>query len=190
MNERDNSGTMADAPAPEGTPPPSTQAESPASAPAAPTPPPAPASAADEVAKLQQKLADREKELIERLARLQADFDNFRRRAREEAATASARGKLDLVKTLIPVLDNLDRALAHHQDEGLKLLQRQLQSTLADAGLSILAPEGEAFDAKVHEAIAQEAREGVKSGTVLTVVEKGYALDGKLVRPARVIVAS
>lgn len=188
MNERDNSGTMADAPAPEGTPP--TQAEPPASAPAAPAPPPAAPAVADEVAKLQQKLAEREKELIERLARLQADFDNFRRRAREEAAQASARGKLDLVKMLIPVLDNLDRALAHHQDEGLKLLQRQLQSTLADAGLSILAPEGEAFDAKAHEAIAQEAREGVKSGTVLSVVEKGYALDGRLVRPARVIVAT
>lgn len=136
------------------------------------------------------RLAERERELVERLARLQADFDNYRRRSREEAAQASARGKLDFVKTLIPVLDNLDRALAHANDEGLKLLARQLQSTLAAEGLLVLEPEGEAFDAKVHEALASETREGVKSGTVVTVVEKGYALDGRVLRPARVIVAA
>lgn len=135
-------------------------------------------------------LEAREKELIDRLARLQADFENFRRRARDEAASARSSGKLDFVKTLVPIIDNLDRALAHSEDEGLKLLARHMRSTLASAGLVVLAPEGDAFDAKLHEAIAQEAREGVKAGTVLTVVEKGYMLDGKMVRPARVIVAA
>ncbi|HVM44321.1 MAG TPA: nucleotide exchange factor GrpE [Candidatus Thermoplasmatota archaeon] len=135
-------------------------------------------------------LQAREKELLERLARLQADFDNYRRRAREEAGQARSQGKLEFVKALIPVIDNLDRALAHSNDEGLNLLARHMHATLASAGLVTLSPEGEAFDAKVHEAIAQEPREGVKAGTVVTVVEKGYVLDGRMVRPARVIVAT
>lgn len=136
------------------------------------------------------KLAERERALTERLARLQADFENFRRRSREDAAQAAARGKLDFVRTLIPVLDNLERALAHTEDEGLKLLARQLHSTLAAEGLVVLDPTGEAFDARVHEAIAQEAREGVEAGMVIATVEKGYALDGKVLRPARVVVAA
>lgn len=141
---------------------------------------------------LLQKLAQleaREKELVDRLARMQADFDNFRRRSREESAQAAARGKEAFVKALIPALDSLDRALAHAEDAGLKLLARQLQSALADQGLVALDPTGEAFDAKVHEALASEAKEGVKAGTVVSTVEKGYALDGRVLRPARVIVA-
>lgn len=136
------------------------------------------------------KLAERERALTERLARLQADFENFRRRSREDVAQAAARGKLDFVRTLLPVLDNLERALAHTEDEGLRLLARQLHATLAAEGLVVLDPTGEAFDAKVHEAIAQEAREGVQAGTVVATVEKGYALDGRILRPARVVVAA
>lgn len=138
----------------------------------------------------QAKLADRERELMDRLARLQADFENHRRRAREESTAAAARGKEALLKALLPLLDNLDRALAHSEDEGLKLLARQLHGALQSQGVTILAPEGEAFDAKLHEAIAQETRDGVESGTVLTVVEKGYAMDGRVLRPARVVVAA
>ena len=138
----------------------------------------------------QDRLAQRERELLERLARLQADFENHRRRAREESAAAAARGKEALLKALLPLLDNLDRALAHSEDEGLKLLARQLHAALQSQGVTVLAPEGEAFDAKLHEAIASEAREGVKAGTVLAVAEKGYAMDGRVLRPARVIVAA
>lgn len=176
------------------------KAEAPAKAtPEAPTKPKAEAEAkakaapkAPEKDEREEKIAAleaREKELVDRLARLQADFENYRRRSREDIAQAATRGKVDFVKSLLPVLDNLDRALAHAEDEGLKLLAKHLQSTLAGAGLILLDPTGEAFDAKVHEAIAQEAREGVKSGTVVSTVEKGYALDGKVLRPARVVVA-
>lgn len=153
---------------------------------------PAPAPPAPDLKLLERvaALEARERELLDRLARMQADFENFRRRSRDEAAQASARGKTEFVKTMLPVLDNLDRALAHQKDEGLKLLQRQLQAALAESGLQVLDPTGEAFDAKLHEAIAQEAREGAKSGTVVATAEKGYALDGKVLRPARVIVAA
>jgi molecular chaperone GrpE len=147
-----------------------------------------PQASSDAQTRLDAGLA-RERELLDRLARLQADFDNFRRRSREEAAQASARGKLEFVKTLVPVLDNLERALSHAEDEGLRLLARQLQDVLAKHGLIVLDPTGEPFDAKVHEAIASEARDGVAAGTVLTTLEKGYALDGRVVRPARVVVA-
>lgn len=135
-------------------------------------------------------LEARERELTDRLARALADFDNFRRRARDESAQATARGKEAFVKTLLPALDTLERALGHTQDEGLRLLSKMFQSILADQGVAMLAPEGEAFDAKLHEAIGQEQREGVKAGTVLVVVEKGYALEGRVLRPARVIVAA
>ncbi|HEX2022264.1 MAG TPA: nucleotide exchange factor GrpE [Candidatus Thermoplasmatota archaeon] len=132
----------------------------------------------------------RERELTERLARLQADFENFRRRSREESASAAGRGKEGVLRALLPVLDNLDRALAHANDEGLKLLARQLHETLRAQGVQVIDPSGEAFDAKLHEAVSQESRDGAKAGTVLAVAEKGYALEGRVLRPARVVVAA
>ena len=135
-------------------------------------------------------LEAREKDLVDRLARLQADFDNFRRRTREEGAQATTRGKEAVMKAILPALDNVERALAHSDDEGLRMVARQIHGGLAAQGLLVLDPEGEAFDAKLHEAIARESRDGVKSGTVIVVAEKGYLLDGRVLRPARVIVSS
>lgn len=138
---------------------------------------------------LRARMQQREAELVDRLARLQADFDNFRRRSREEAAQASGRGKEALLKALLPTLDNLDRALAHTEDPGLKAILRALRESLVAQGIQVIDPAGEGFDAKLHEAIATESREGAKPGSVLAVVEKGYVLDGRVVRPARVVVA-
>ncbi|MEA3198953.1 MAG: molecular chaperone GrpE [Thermoplasmata archaeon] len=136
-----------------------------------------------------EALAAREKELLDRLARMQADFENFRRRSRLEVGEAAGRGKEALLKALLPSLDNLDRALAHTEDPGLKAVARGLAGALAAQGIVVLDPAGEAFDAKLHEAIATEAREGAKPGAVLRVAEKGYQIDGRVVRPARVVVA-
>ena len=184
--------TPTPAPAPDAAPPePAPDAAAPAEA--------APGPAAElerlraENAQLAARAKDadaREAELKDRLVRLQADFENFRRRAREESTQAAARGKESFLKALLPVLDNLDRALAHAEDEGLRLLARQLQGVLEQQGVGVLSPEGGAFDAKLHEAIAQEQREGVEPGRVLTVVEKGYTLEGRVLRPARVVVAA
>lgn len=132
---------------------------------------------------------EREKDLSEKVQRLAADFDNFRRRAREDAAAATSRGKEQLLKALLPVLDNLDLALAHANDEGLRLLARHFSDTLNGQGIVVLNPEGEAFDAKLHEAIGKESREGVDAGVVVTVAQKGYAFEGRVLRPARVIVS-
>lgn len=157
------------------------------------TPPPPPGDAAQEPqpdpqARLREAEA-RERELTDRLARLQADFENFRRRSREEAAQATGRGKEALLKALLPVLDNLDRALAHTEDAGLRMIARQLRETLSGQGIVVVDPAGEAFDAKLHEAVASQAQEGAKAGTVLHVAERGYVLDGRVLRPARVVVA-
>jgi molecular chaperone GrpE len=132
----------------------------------------------------------RETELTDQYKRLAADFDNFRRRSRDEVAAAAGKGKEQLLKALLPVLDNLDLALQHTEDQGLRLLARSFHDALAGQGVELLTPEGEAFDAKLHEAIGQEEREGVKSGTVVTVAQKGYAFEGRVLRPARVIVAA
>lgn len=147
---------------------------------------------AGEVEDLRERLAAseaREAELKDRLARALADFENFRRRSREESAQAAGRGKESMLAALLPVLDNLDRALAHSEDQGLRMVMRQLHDILAAQGVQVIDPQDEAFDAKRHEAIAQEEREGAKSGTVVAVVEKGYAYDGRVLRPARVVVA-
>jgi len=148
---------------------------------------------AHEEAGLQERVAAleaRERELLDRLARLQADFENFRRRSREEAAQAAGRGKEALLKALLPALDSLDRALAHAEDAGLKAIARLLAQSLAEQGVVVLDPAGEAFDARWHEAVAQEPREGAKPGTVVAVLEKGYALEGRVLRPARVVVVA
>lgn len=172
--------------------------QEPAEAPAAPEPAAAPAAEpqgsaepadVDALRKDLDEALAREAELRDRLLRLGADFDNFRRRAREDATQAVSRGKEALLRALLPVLDNLDRALAHTPDEGLKLLARQLHATLEQEGIAILAPHGEAFDAKHHEAVAKETREGAEAGTVVEVLEKGYVMDGRVLRPARVVVA-
>ena len=134
-------------------------------------------------------LEGREKGLMERLARMQADFENFRRRSRDDVAQAGNRGKESLLKALLPTLDNLDRALAHAEDAGLRMIARQLTDALAQQGVTVVDPAGQAFDAKLHEAVADQEREGAKAGAVLEVLEKGYLLDGRVLRPARVVVA-
>ena len=173
--------TMADPENPQQ--PPAQEAQAPqAEPPAAPQPP---SEAQARIAALES----REKELVDRLARLQADFENFRRRSREDVAGAANRGKESFLKALLPTLDNLDRALAHTEDAGLRMVARQLAEGLAAQGVQAIDPVGEAFDAKLHEAGAEEETEGAKPGTVTTVLEKGYALDGRVLRPARVVVA-
>ena len=161
----------------------------PAPQPPAPDAPAQPDPALAEAQARAASLEAREKELIERLARLQADFENFRRRSREDVAQAANRGREALLKALLPTLDNLDRALAHTEDAGLRMIARQLSDALAGQGIAVIDPAGQAFDAKLHEAVAEEETEGAKAGAVVSVLEKGYALDGRVLRPARVVVA-
>ena len=132
---------------------------------------------------------------LEIAQRTQAEFENYRKRAVREAALASERAKANLVRELLPVVDNLERALAtanpeeDHLAEGVRLVHVELINTLERNGIRPFDPAGEQFDPTVHEAISM--REGENgSGIVLDVVEKGYKLGDNVIRPARVVVSS
>ena len=127
--------------------------------------------------------------------RLAADFDNYRKRVAREHAELTARANERLVNELLPVLDDLERALeaaAEHEEakleEGVQLVHRSLASLLERQGLTEIGTEG-AFDPHVHEALLAQPAEGAEEGSVLQVLQKGYRLGDKVLRPARVIVA-
>jgi molecular chaperone GrpE len=127
--------------------------------------------------------------------RTQAEFENFRKRAAREVAQAGERAKANLIRELLPVVDNLERALAtanpeeDHLAEGVRLVHTDLVATLERNGIKSFDPAGEPFDPNIHEAIS--TREGENgSGLVLDVVEKGYRLGDNVIRPARVVVSA
>jgi molecular chaperone GrpE len=127
--------------------------------------------------------------------RAQADFENYRKRAVREAAAASERAKGGLVRELLPVVDNLERALAsaeeseQHLAEGVRLVHSDLIAVLERNGVEQFDPSGESFDPTVHEALSTRAEDGAAPGVVLDVVEKGYKVNGTVLRPARVVVS-
>jgi molecular chaperone GrpE len=154
-------------------------------------PPSDPSSPSDEVAALQ---AERD-ELFDRLQRLAAEFDNFRKRNARENAAMLERANERLVKELIPVLDDLGRALdasTEHEaaklEEGVRLVHRSLAELLAKEGLAEIETEGK-FDPHVHEALLSQPSDA-DEGSVIEVVQKGYKLGDKVLRPARVVVAA
>jgi molecular chaperone GrpE len=127
--------------------------------------------------------------------RTQAELENLRKRAARDVLQAGARAKANLVRELLPVVDNLERALAtanpeeDHLADGVRLVHAELVGTLERNGIKAFDPAGEPFDPTVHEAISM--REGENgSGIVLDVVEKGYRLGDNVIRPARVVVSS
>ena len=132
---------------------------------------------------------------LELAQRTQAELENVRKRAARDVAQAGQRAKANLVRELLPIVDNLERALAtanpeeDHLAEGVRLVHVELVNTLERNGIKAFDPAGEQFDPNVHEAISM--REGENgAGIVLDVVEKGYKLGDSVIRPARVVVSS
>ncbi len=127
--------------------------------------------------------------------RTQADFENYRKRAAKEAAAAGERAKSGLVSELLPVVDNLERALEsagkneEHLADGVRLVHSELIAVLSRNGVEQFDPKGEKFDPTYHEALSTRDDEDAGAGTVLDVVEKGYRLNGTVLRPARVVVS-
>jgi molecular chaperone GrpE len=125
--------------------------------------------------------------------RIQADFENYRKRAAREAAAAGERAKSGLVRELLPIVDNLERALAsaeegeQHLAEGVRLVHSELIAVLERNGIQQFDPSGEKFDPAEHEALS--VRDEGEAGLVLDVVEKGYRTNGSVLRPARVVVS-
>ncbi|MEA2399343.1 MAG: molecular chaperone GrpE [Thermoleophilaceae bacterium] len=135
-------------------------------------------------------------EYLELARRSQADFENYRKRVAKDVASAGERAKIGLVRDLLPVVDNLERALASAENgdagvaQGVGLVLTDLQGVLTREGVVALEPTGDAFDPTVHEALSTREQEGAEPGIVLDVVEKGYRMSDTVIRPARVVVSA
>ena len=134
-------------------------------------------------------------EADDRLLRLAADFDNYKKRAARERAEYVALANERLLKELLPILDDLERALnaaEEHEEaqleEGVRLVHRSLASLLERQGVKEIPTDGK-FDPHVHEALLAQPSDEAEQGDVLDVIQKGYTLGDRVVRPARVIVA-
>jgi len=146
-----------------------------------------------EVVELEALRAENE-ELIDTLQRVKADFDNYRKRAARDQESLVARAGERIVKELLPILDDLERALEaaeQHEEakleDGVQLVHRQLEQLLEKEGLALVETDGQ-FDPHVHEALLTQPSDA-EEGSVIEVLQKGYRLGDRVLRPARVVVA-
>jgi molecular chaperone GrpE len=133
----------------------------------------------------------------EQLLRTAADFDNYRKRSRREIDDAHKRGREELLRELLPVFDNLERAAAHAGQatdakavaDGVNMVLRQFLDTLGKIGIRRISAAGQVFDPMMHEAIHQVETADYPPGTVVEEAQPGYAMGDRLVRAAMVVVA-
>jgi len=142
----------------------------------------------------EERIVDDEPEnYLELAQRVQADFENYRKRVARETAAAGERARSGLVRELLPIVDNLERALASAEDgeqhlaEGVRLVHSELIAVLERNGVQQFNPEGDKFDPAEHEALS--VRNEGEADLVLEVVERGYRSNGSVLRPARVVVS-
>jgi molecular chaperone GrpE len=208
MNERHESSAdelRPDAPRPAGPVPGSGSPSSQAAGGDPDLVPPAGDAAAQDVQEdLGVLLADAEAkrdEYLDIARRAQADFENYRKRMAAEVQGAALRGKAEVARGVVPVLDDLERALqaagldpeGDSEDglaHGVLLVFRNLRETLGRSGVEVVDPKGEKFDPNFHEALSTVAVEGTEAGVVVEVMQKGYRFEGHLIRPAMVVVAA
>jgi molecular chaperone GrpE len=141
-----------------------------------------------------EKLRAERDALVDRLARMQAEFDNARKRAAKEQQDYRDYALVDAIKAIIPVLDSFDRALQTSPEKsefhaGVELIQKQLQDVLAKIGVRPISAKGEPFDPRYHEAIEMVDTDAVPDHHVLEELQHGYKLKERLLRPAMVKVA-
>ncbi|MGD8562754.1 MAG: nucleotide exchange factor GrpE [Desulfarculaceae bacterium] len=137
-------------------------------------------------------------ELKDRVLRLAAEMDNYKKRSERDKADFLKRANESLVKDLLPIMDNLERALAHAEEqsedtqgvtEGLSLIWQELSKVLERHGLEKVEALGLAFDPEVHEAMMQQEDPEAEENTVIQELQKGYLFQGRLLRPAMVVVS-
>ncbi|MCE9629641.1 MAG: nucleotide exchange factor GrpE [Planctomycetia bacterium] len=136
-------------------------------------------------------------ELQERLLRVQAELENFRKRSRREYEDAQRYREIDVLRDLLPVLDNVLRAIEAAEKtvdveslrSGFRMAAQQIEKLLAGHGCQTIETDGSAFDPAVHDAILQQEVPGVAAGTIVGTASRGYKLHDRVVRPAQVIVA-
>lgn len=154
----------------------------------------------NEETKLALEIETKLKELNEKYTRLYAEYDNYRRRTAKEKVDMVKFAGEETILSFLPVVDDMERAIAHHKDagdakksikEGLELIYQKMVKILTAKGVTPMGEKGEAFDAELHEAITNLPVEDKNlKGKIVDVVEKGYTLNGKVIRHAKVVVGS
>lgn len=154
----------------------------------------------ESISRLKQELEDKKREvdeLINKFARLQADFDNYKKRVAKERQEMSFYILEDLVSQLLPVVDNFERALNSAKNtgenesllNGLNMIFRQIKSIMEKNGVKEIEAKEKEFNPRLHEAVMQEETDKYPSNTVIEVLQKGYTLNNKVIRPSLVKVA-
>lgn len=144
-----------------------------------------------------EELRKQAEENYQKFLRAQADFENFRRRSRQEREELAKYASMKLIEQLLPVIDNFDRAIASSKDtkdfdslvKGVEMTFRQLDQILAQEGLKAMETVGQPFNPEFHQAIAQVESEEHEEGIVVEELQKGYMLKDKVLRPAMVKVS-
>jgi molecular chaperone GrpE len=147
----------------------------------------------ERIESLQEK-ADKNYDLY---LRSQADMENFKKRSAKDKEDVVRYANETLIKEILPVMDNLEKAISHAQQdnavdalrEGVSLTLKGLKDSLAKAGVQEVEAQGQPFDPCFHEAVSEMVDERAKPGTVLQELQKGYVLNGRLIRPSMVIVS-
>jgi molecular chaperone GrpE len=153
--------------------------------------------AAQEAAAEGADVAAQLRDAQDRLLRTQAELENFRKRSRREYEDAQRYREIDLLRDLLPVLDNAHRAIdaadktadVETLRSGFRMMAQQIEKLLGSHGCLMIETDGAAFDPTIHDAILQQPAPGVTAGTIVGTATKGYRLHDRVVRPAQVIVA-
>lgn len=149
----------------------------------------------DESAAKLQELGEKLVEANDKYVRMYSEYENYRKRTNQEKADLILNAGKDMIKAILPVVDDMERALSamsgeDSAKEGVQLIYNKLMNILSQKGLKPIEAKGEKFDENLHEAVTQfPAADETQKGTVVDVVEKGYFLNNKVLRYAKVVVA-
>lgn len=154
----------------------------------------------NDIETLMQRLDDQKRIAVEnqdRMLRAQAELDNMRKRTARDIENAHKYALERFITNLLPVLDSMEMGISASSNaegldsvlEGMNLTYKMFTSTLEKFGVKVIDPQGEKFNPEQHEAVSIQETEDTEAGTVITVMQKGYELNGRLVRPAMVVVA-
>ena len=153
-----------------------------------------PPSALEAVTAERDRLLEEKNDLLDRLLRRQAEFDNFRRRAERERADVLEYANTESVRSILPILDDFERALKVESTDpeyvrGMELIHQRLSDALKKLGLEPIGAKGQKFDPHIHHAVEMVETDQVEDHTVLEEYQRGYNFRGRLLRPAMVKVA-
>jgi molecular chaperone GrpE len=159
--------------------------------------PAGPAPGAEELKKKIEKLESQNKEYLDHLQRLQAEFENYRRRTQKEKSETIKFGISQMAEKMLVVADNLRRGLSYAAENatdkkilsGISLIERQLLDTLAEFGVKPIDTLGEAFDPNLHDPVYTIERDDVEENKIVEEIEKGYSIHDKILRAAKVVVS-